>query len=51
MLLDRAKKAQKNGDVYDLESYQRAVKLGGEAIPVGKLSIDPKTKKLAFVLI
>ncbi len=47
MLLDRAKKAQG----HDLESYRRAVKLGGEAIPVGKLSTDPKTKKLAFVLI
>jgi hypothetical protein len=46
-----SKKGSRTGDVYDLESYQRAVKLGGEAIPVGKLSIDPKTKKLAFNLI
>jgi hypothetical protein len=46
-----SKKGARTGDVYDLESYQRAVKLGGEAIPVGKLSIDQKTKKLAFKLI
>ena len=46
-----SKKGSRTGDVYDLESYNRAVKLGGEAIPVGKLSIDPKTKKLAFELI
>jgi len=46
-----SKKGAKTGDVYDLESYNRAVKLGGEAIPVGKLSIDTKTKKLAFELI
>ena len=46
-----SKKGSRTGDVYDLESYNRAVKLGGEAIPVGKLSIDPKTKALAFDLI
>lgn len=46
-----SQKGSRTGDVYDLESYNRAVKLGGEAIPVGKLSIDSKTKKLAFVLI
>jgi len=46
-----SKKGSKTGDVYDLESYKRAVKLGGEAIPVGKLSIDPTTKKLAYNLI
>ena len=46
-----SKKGSRTGDVYDLESYNRAVKLGGEAIPVGKLSTDPKTKKLAFKLI
>ena len=42
------KKKSKTGEVYDLESYHRAKKRGGQAILVGKLIIDPQTKKLAF---
>ena len=46
-----SKKGSRTGDVYDLESYNRAVKLGGEAILVGKILIDPKSKKIKFNLI
>ena len=42
------KKKSKTGEVYDLESYHRAKTRGGQAILVGKLVIDSKTKKLAY---
>jgi len=42
------KKKSKTGEVYDLESYHRAKTRGGQAILVGKLVIDPKTRKLAY---
>ena len=45
------KKGSRNGDVYDLESYNRAIGLGGEAILVGELFTDPATKKTSFKLI
>jgi hypothetical protein len=34
------------GELYDLQSYRRAVKLGGNAVLVGYLRIDKKTGKL-----
>ena len=42
------KKKSRTGEVYDLESYHRAKTRGGQAILVGKLVIDSKTKKLAY---
>lgn len=34
------------GELYDLQSYMRALKLGGNPVLVGYLRIDPKTRKL-----
>ena len=34
------------GELYDLQSYLRALKLGGNPVLVGYLRIDPKTRKL-----
>ena len=42
------KKNSKTGEVYDLESYHRAKRRGGQAILVGRLVIDRKTRKLAY---
>jgi len=42
------RKKSKTGEVYDLESYHRAKRRGGQAILVGRLVIDPKTKRLAY---
>jgi len=42
------RKKAKTGEVYDLESYHRAKRRGGQAILVGRLVIDPKTKRLAY---
>jgi len=42
------RKKSKTGEVYDLESYHRAKRRGGQAILVGRLIKDPKTKRLAF---
>ena len=42
------RKKSKTGEVYDLESYHRAKRRGGQAIIVGRLIKDPKTKRLAF---
>ena len=46
--LDGAK--SKTGEVYDLESYKRAInpRRGGQPILVGKLIKDDKTDKLSF---
>ena len=44
---DRPK--SKTGEVYDLDSYKRARKQGGQPILVGRLEIDDKTKKPVFV--
>ena len=43
---DRPK--SKTGEVYDLDSYNRARKEGGQPILVGRLEIDDKTKKPVF---
>ena len=43
---DRPK--SKTGEVYDLDSYKRAKKQGGQPILVGRLEIDDKTKKPVF---
>jgi hypothetical protein len=45
------KKGSKTGEIYDLESYKRGVRRGGQAILVGRLVIDLETKKLAFRLV
>ena len=42
------KKKGRTGEVYDLESYQRGVKIGGQAILVGHLNINPETKGFVF---
>jgi hypothetical protein len=34
------------GELYDIQSYMRALKLGGNPVLVGYLRIDPKTRKL-----
>ena len=38
----------KTGEVYDLDSYKKARKSGGQAILVGRLQTDKKTNKPAF---
>ena len=43
-----SKPKSKTGDVYDLESYNRAVRLGGQPILVGRLIINRKKRKLEF---
>ena len=42
------KPKSKTGEVYDLESYDRAIKLGGQPILIGYLFINPETNKLGF---
>ena len=43
-----SKPKSKTGEVYDLESYNRAVRLGGQPILVGRLVINRKKRKLEF---
>lgn len=42
------KPKSKTGEIYDLESYNRAIKLGGQPILIGELFINPKTNRLDF---